>query len=100
MKRNARMFVAAIVCALCATATAAQSQPVKLTPASKGYALAAEDLRVYYEIHGKGEPIVVMAGGFGDITSMAQTIAPLSRERQVIGIELEGHGHTALRKTP
>ena len=24
----------------------------------------------------------------------------MSRERQVIGIELEGHGHTALRKTP
>ncbi|HEU4781508.1 MAG TPA: hypothetical protein VFS58_16620 [Steroidobacteraceae bacterium] len=31
---------------------------------------------------------------------MAQTIGPLSRERQVIGVELEGHGHTALRKTP
>lgn len=69
-------------------------------PAIHGYAPAAEGLRVYYEIHGKGEPIVVMAGGFGDTTSMAQTIGPLSRERQVISIELEGHGHTALRKTP
>jgi pimeloyl-ACP methyl ester carboxylesterase len=67
---------------------------------TKGYAPAAEGLGVYYEVIGKGEPIVVMAGGFGDITSMAQTIGPLSRERQVIGIELEGHGHTALRKTP
>jgi pimeloyl-ACP methyl ester carboxylesterase len=65
-----------------------------------GYATAAEGLQVYYEIHGKGEPIVVLAGGLAGVTSMAQTIVPLSRQRQVIGIELEGHGHTALRKTP
>ena len=71
-----------------------------LTPASSGYADAVEGLKVYYEIYGKGDPIVVMAGGFGDTRSMAQVIGPLSRKRQVIGIELEGHGHTALRKTP
>jgi pimeloyl-ACP methyl ester carboxylesterase len=70
------------------------------TPTSTGYAPAAEGLQVYYAIYGSGDPIVVMAGGFGDVTSMMQTIEPLSRERQVIGIELEGHGHTALRKTP
>ena len=69
-------------------------------PTSSGYAEAAEGLRVYYEIYGQGEPIVVMAGGFGDISSMAQVIGPLSRERQVIAIDLEGHGRTALRETP
>lgn len=67
---------------------------------NKGYAAAAEGLQVYYEVHGKGEPIVVLAGGFGDVSSMSKVIEPLSRERQVIGIELEGHGHTALRQTP
>ena len=74
--------------------------PQRLSPVSKGYAEAAEGLKVYYEVFGKGDPIVIMAGGFGDITSMAQVIGPLSRKRQVIGIELEGHGHTALRATP
>lgn len=69
-------------------------------PASSGYADAAEGLKVYYEIYGKGDPIVVMAGGFGDTSSMMQVIGPLSRTRQVIGIDLEGHGHTALRITP
>lgn len=76
------------------------SKQQQLTPAKTGYAEAAEGLRVYYEIHGKGEPIVVLAGGFGDATSMVQTIGPLSRERQVIAIDLEGHCRTALRKTP
>jgi pimeloyl-ACP methyl ester carboxylesterase len=69
-------------------------------PTSSGYAEAAEGLRVYYEIYGEGEPIVVMAGGLMDISTMAQTIVPLARERQVIGIDLEGHGRTALRETP
>jgi pimeloyl-ACP methyl ester carboxylesterase len=74
-----------------------QQQP---TPTSTGYADAAEGLRVYYEIYGKGEPIVVLAGGLMDISTMAQTIGPLSRRRQVIGVDLEGHGRTALRATP
>jgi pimeloyl-ACP methyl ester carboxylesterase len=98
-------LVASAVCALMAcnpftTEAAETSKQQQLTPAKTGYAEAAEGLRVYYEIYGKGEPIVVLAGGFGDATSMVQTIGPLSRERQVIAIDLEGHCRTALRKTP
>jgi pimeloyl-ACP methyl ester carboxylesterase len=69
-------------------------------PAGSGYAEAAESLRVYYEIYGEGEPIVVIHGGLMNIDSMTSTILPLSRERKVIGIDLEGHGRTALRNTP
>ncbi|HEY7639520.1 MAG TPA: alpha/beta hydrolase [Steroidobacteraceae bacterium] len=73
---------------------------VEIRAASTGYADSTEGLRVYYEIYGKGEPIAVLAGGLMDISSMAQTIGPLSRQRQVVGIDLEGHGRTALRATP
>ena len=44
-----------------------------LKPAATGYAESAEGLRVYYEVYGQGEPIVVMAGGLMDISTMAQT---------------------------
>jgi pimeloyl-ACP methyl ester carboxylesterase len=93
---------ALMTCSAIATATegAQMSKQPRLTPTRTGYADAAEGLRVYYEIYGKGEPIVVLAGGFGDTSSMVQSIGPLSRERQVIGIDLEGHGRTALRATP
>jgi pimeloyl-ACP methyl ester carboxylesterase len=99
------LFTGAVLAVMaCNAATAEKAQDTRqqqnLTPNSKGYADAAEGLRVYYEVFGKGEPIVVLAGGFGNTTSMAPTIGPLSRERQVIGIDLEGHGRTALRKTP
>ena len=71
-----------------------------MTMKRSGYAKAAEGLEVYYEIYGEGDPIVVLAGGLSDISSMMQVIEPLSHHRQVIGIDLEGHGHTALRDTP
>ncbi len=92
--------LALMVCNPTTTEGAQMSQQPKLAPTTKGYADAADGLRVYYEIYGKGEPIVVLAGGLMDISSMAQSIGPLSRERQVIGIDLEGHGRTALRATP
>jgi pimeloyl-ACP methyl ester carboxylesterase len=79
---------------------ASSKTPEMIKPAATGYAESAEGLRVYYEVYGAGEPIVVMAGGLMDISSMAQTIGPLSQSRQVIGIDLEGHGRTALRRTP
>ena len=91
---------ALMACSPTSAEDAQMSKQPQLTPTSKGYADAAEGLRVYYEIYGKGEPIVVLAGGFGDVSSMTQVIGPLSRERQVIGIDLEGHGRTALRATP
>jgi pimeloyl-ACP methyl ester carboxylesterase len=102
-------FARTVVFGVAAVALAAFSQPSQgqgeaavqaPKPTSSGYAEAAEGLRVYYEIYGQGEPIVLMAGGFGDSSSMAQVIGPLSRERQVIAIDLEGHGRTALRDTP
>jgi pimeloyl-ACP methyl ester carboxylesterase len=105
VQKSFQALVAGASCALlmcnpAMAADAATPEQQRLTPSSKGYAAAAEGLQVYYETYGKGEPIVVLAGGFGDISSMAQVIGPLSRKRQVIGIDLEGHGRTALRKTP
>jgi pimeloyl-ACP methyl ester carboxylesterase len=67
---------------------------------TSGFADAAEGLKVHYEVYGKGEPIVVLAGGFMDIGAMSHVIEPLARNRQVIGVDLEGHGRTALRSTP
>jgi pimeloyl-ACP methyl ester carboxylesterase len=92
--------LALMACSPTTTEGARATAPSTLTPSSAGHAEAPDGLRVYYEIHGRGEPIVVLAGGLMDISSMAQTIGPLSRERQVIGIDLEGHGRTALRATP
>jgi pimeloyl-ACP methyl ester carboxylesterase len=69
-------------------------------PITSGYAEAAEGLQIYYETYGEGEPIVVLAGGLMPIRTTAQITGPLSERRQVIAIDLEGHGRTGLRDTP
>jgi pimeloyl-ACP methyl ester carboxylesterase len=60
-----------------------------------GYA-PVNGLRMYYEIHGKGQPVVLLHGSFMTITSnWPDMIARLSKTRQVIAMEMQGHGRTA-----
>ena len=60
-----------------------------------GYA-PINGLKMYYEIHGKGAPVVLLHGAFMAITTnWTGTIAQLSKNRQVIAVEMQGHGRTA-----
>jgi pimeloyl-ACP methyl ester carboxylesterase len=53
-------------------------------------------LKMYYEIHGEGFPLVLLHGGLSTIgTSFGKVLPALARERQVIAIEQQAHGHTA-----
>ncbi len=53
-------------------------------------------LKMYYEIHGSGEPLVLLHGGFMTITSNWEGwIGELARTRKVIAVEMQGHGRTA-----
>jgi len=52
--------------------------------------------RLYYEIHGSGRPLVLLHGGLLTIDlSFGPLLEPLAASRQVIAVELQGHGHTA-----
>ena len=53
-------------------------------------------LRLYHEIHGSGRPIVLLHGGLQTIDLMFGPLLPaLAARRQLIAVELQGHGHTA-----
>jgi pimeloyl-ACP methyl ester carboxylesterase len=52
-------------------------------------------LKLYYEIRGSGEPLILLHGGVVGITMFGQNLDLLSQKRKVIAIELQGHGHTA-----
>lgn len=61
---------------------------------SIGYA-PINGLHMYYEDHGKGAPLALIHGGGSTIqTSFVRVLHSLAKERQVIAIELQGHGHT------
>lgn len=57
-------------------------------------------LRMYYEIYGQGKPLVLIHGGGSTIqTSFGRIIPLLAKRRQIIGVELQAHGHTGDRET-
>lgn len=59
-----------------------------------GYA-PVNGLKLYYEVHGDGEPLVLIHGGVGGIAMFGPNLSALAATRRVIAVELQGHGHTA-----
>lgn len=59
------------------------------------------DARIYYELYGKGKPIVLLHGGImGSIAEMHDFIDRFSKEYQVIAISTRGHGKSEIGKGP
>lgn len=78
-----------LVMAMAVTNLSAQQGP------TTGYA-PVNGLKMYYEIHGSGEPLVLLHGGFMTITNNWEGwISELSKTRKVIAVEMQGHGRTA-----
>lgn len=65
-----------------------------LKPAESGYA-DVNGLKMYYEVYGKGKPIVLLHGSFMSIPlNWADIIPVLAKDRKVIVAEMQGHGRT------
>jgi pimeloyl-ACP methyl ester carboxylesterase len=80
---------AILVTILVPAAVSAQQLP------ATGYA-PVNGLRMYYEVHGRGDPVVLLHGSFLTITSnWAGWIGDLAKSRKVIAVEMQGHGRTA-----
>jgi pimeloyl-ACP methyl ester carboxylesterase len=65
---------------------------------AQGNYVEVNGLKMYYEIHGtgEGEPLVLLHGAFSAIgTSFGEMLPGLAETRQVIALELQGHGRTA-----
>jgi pimeloyl-ACP methyl ester carboxylesterase len=50
---------------------------------------------MYFEVHGAGKPLILLHGGFGGVGMFQQLVLHLAGTRQLIAVELQGHGHTA-----
>jgi pimeloyl-ACP methyl ester carboxylesterase len=91
-----KKIVALAICSLLTTTLfSQQNQDKNQNPATKiGYA-PVNGLKMYYEIYGEGMPIVLIHGAFMTIhTNFGALIPELAKNRRVIAVELQGHGHT------
>src|SRR5258708_30363622 len=64
------------------------------TPTRTGYA-PVNGLKMYYEIHGRGKPLVLLHGGLGSGQMFGEVLPRLAAGRQVIAVDLQAHGRTA-----
>ncbi|WP_194815025.1 alpha/beta fold hydrolase [Nocardia sp. XZ_19_385] len=73
------------------------------TPSADGKGFYAEigGARQYYEIHGTGQPLILLHGGLTDGSSTFGALIPeLAKSRKVIAVDLQAHGHTPDRDRP
>ncbi|HKR59760.1 MAG TPA: alpha/beta hydrolase [Pyrinomonadaceae bacterium] len=81
--------IAFLLMTLVPAVVSAQQKP------TTGYA-PVNGLKMYYEVHGSGDPVVLLHGSFMTITNnWMQWIGEFSKTRKVIAIEMQGHGRTA-----
>lgn len=84
-----KAIIALLLMTLAAAAAPAQQEP------TTGYA-PVNGLHMYYEIHGSGEPVVLLHGAFMTITNNWDGwLSELAKTRKVIAVEMQGHGRTA-----
>jgi pimeloyl-ACP methyl ester carboxylesterase len=82
---------AAIILAIPALAFGQAGPPDAL---KTGYA-PVNGLKLYYEVHGAGQPLILLHGGVGATEMFSPIMPSLSKTRQVIAVDLQAHGRTA-----
>jgi pimeloyl-ACP methyl ester carboxylesterase len=81
-------------------ATTMASHMQAQTPDGGQYA-EVNGIRMYYEIHRAGQPLVLLHGGGSTIgTSFGRILPMLARSHRVIAVELQAHGRTSDRNAP
>jgi pimeloyl-ACP methyl ester carboxylesterase len=73
--------------------TDAEEVPMTSDPPVTGYA-PVNGLRLYYEIHGSGPPVLLLHGAYMTIDMFGPLLPGLAESRQVVVVELQGHGRT------
>ncbi|MFC4313105.1 alpha/beta fold hydrolase [Steroidobacter flavus] len=98
MKRLLTRILAATALIAPAVPTLADSPaaPPAITAPDKSGRLAVNGINYYYEIRGKGEPLLLLHGGLGSSDMFAPLLPTLTSQRQVVLVDLQGHGRTEL----
>jgi pimeloyl-ACP methyl ester carboxylesterase len=97
---KANIFVAALLLICIGCAPQQRDQPVADEPQSVQYGSNEEagasvdvnDIRVYYEIYGEGEPLLLLHGNGGAIWTFGQQIPDLSEHFRVIAVDSRAQG--------
>ena len=99
----------AAITAFILIAVLAACQPLVLLPtesdADPAESTVAEtipinDIQLYYEVHGGGEPLILVHGGLGNSDYWDKQIDVFAKEYQVIALDSRGHGRSTFTDQP
>ncbi|CAD5270861.1 MULTISPECIES: alpha/beta fold hydrolase [unclassified Imperialibacter] len=101
------MLSLGVAVALLASCSTKNSEPMESTKSTEktayfksGYS-DVNGLKMYYEIHGEGDPLVLIHGGGSTIqTTFGNIIPDLAKNHKLIAVELQAHGRTSDRDAP
>ena len=86
---HARFLVAAALLIGC-TPAAPTTQQIQ----AEGQRVDINGMKMYYEVSGAGEPLVVLHGAYMNIPTMGDIVPLLARTHKVYAVEMQGHGRT------
>src|SRR3989449_6552836 len=98
-----RTMVPVLVVAAISVAPMRAQVPVKRTAQGAwggktngaGHYADVNGIKLYYETRGSGKPLVLLHGGLGAIEMFGPNLPALAKGRQLIAVDLQGHGRTA-----
>jgi pimeloyl-ACP methyl ester carboxylesterase len=93
--RAAMVMALAVVTASSAAAQSSESPWAAPAGTAPGRYADVNGIKLYYEIHGAGRPLVLLHGGLGAGSMFGENIPALAKNHQVILVDLQGHGRTA-----
>ena len=101
MKTTFSALMLATALLVAAATNTVDAQGSTMTKPSKSGRVQANGIDYYYEIHGSGEPLLLLHGGLGSMDMFRSSLLPaLAKTRQVIAVDLQGHGRTTLGDRP
>lgn len=62
--------------------------------AAKSAYAEVNGMKMYYEVSGSGDPLIVLHGAYMNIPSMGKIIPMLAKNHKVYALEFQGHGRT------
>ena len=62
---------------------------------NRGDYASVNGLNLHYEVHGDGQPLILLHGGLGAVEMFGEVLSLLAEGRRVIGVDLQAHGRTA-----
>jgi len=100
MLRRSFIFSAAATLVAVTIPIMAPAKEKKTVTTAKGQYASVNGIDLYYERHGDrhetNAPLILLHGGLGTIDAIFERLLPaLVAQRDVVAIELQGHGHTA-----